>query len=169
MNRVQEMAHAFWQARTDRERRILVAAILILVPLLFWLLLIEPAWQGRAAWQKKLPALRDEHAQLQALLDELKTEPETQAASAGTTGPAMPLSSQLLDNSLSARGMKPSSLSVEGQQAQLTFKDIPFSVLLGWLQEMRSRARLQVTEAAITARQQTDHVDATLRLHQARE
>lgn len=167
MNRWREAARAFWLARSERERMILIAAAIFLVPLLFWFVMIEPALQGRATWQKKLPALRAEEAQLQSLLAKLKTEPAAPAASAKKI-PARPLSRQLLESTLAAKGIKATSLSVDDDQARLSLADARFSSLLVWLQEVHGSAQLDVTEASITSRQEADHIDATLRLHQVR-
>ena len=153
MNRWREIIVAYWQARTQRERTILLGSALLLALMLLNLGVVSPAIEGRAAWKKNLPALRAQQAQMQILLAELKATPVT----AATAKNIPPVSRKFID-----------SLSVNGDMVILQLTNHSFSSLIGWLQEMQSNAQLRVTEANVSAQQQADRVDVTLSLRQAR-
>ena len=169
MNRWREIGRAFWQARTQRERTILLLSTLLIALLLFWFWIVTPALAGRAAAQKNLLALRAQQAQMQSLLSELKAElktaPVTNVAAAKS---ATPLSRQFIDSGLAAKGIKATSVSVSDELVTLTLTNTTFSSLLGWLQELQRTAQLYVKEATVSALQEKDHVDVTLSLRQTR-
>ena len=52
----------FWNERTPRERSILIAGGALLLLLLIWFVLVDPAIDGRARWRKDLPQLRADAA-----------------------------------------------------------------------------------------------------------
>jgi general secretion pathway protein M len=163
MNRWREIIVAYWQARTQRERTILLGSALLLALMLLNLGVVSPAIEGRAAWKKNLPALRAQQAQMQILLAKLKATPVT----AATAKNIPPVSRKFIESSLTAKGLKPDSLSVNGDMVILQLTNHSFSSLIGWLQEMQSSAQLRVTEANVSAQQQADRVDVTLSLRQA--
>lgn len=169
MNRWREIGRAFWQARTQRERIILLVSTLLIALLLFWFWVVTPALEGRAASHKNLLALRAQQAQMQTLLselkEELKTAPVTNVAAAKST---TPLSRQFIDSGLAAKGMKATSVSVSDELVTLTLTNTTFSSLLSWLQEMQRGTQLHVTQATVAALQEKDHVDVTLSLRQTR-
>jgi general secretion pathway protein M len=162
MNRWREIVWAYWQARTQRERNILLASTFLLALLLCWLWMVLPALEGRAAWKKNLPALRVQQTQIQTLLAELK------AAPSAVEKKLVPVSRQLIESSLIEKSLKPDNLSVIGEVVALKFTNTSFSSLLGWLQEIQGSAQLRVTESTISALPQADHVDVTLSLRQTR-
>jgi general secretion pathway protein M len=164
MNRWREIIGAYWQARTQRERKILLGSALLLALLLLSLGIVSPAIEGRAAWKKNLPALRAQQAQMHTLLAELKATP----VSAATAKNVPPVSRQFIESSLTAKGLKPDNLSVNGDMVTLQLTNHSFSSLTDWLREMQSSAQLRVTEVNVSAQQQTDRVDATLSLRQTR-
>lgn len=147
----------FWAARTPREQRILAIGGGLLLIVLVWLLLIDPALQGRAQWNQALPALRADVAQMQALAQ--------QAAAAPAPAPAGPMPSRAeLERSLASQGLKPQSLTVADAQVRLVLSDVSFAALVAWLRQMQGDAQLVVNEAGITARERIDRVDANLSL-----
>lgn len=164
MNRWREIIGAYWQARTQRERKILLGSALLLALLLLSLGIVSPAIEGRAAWKKNLPALRAQQAQMHTLLAKLKATP----VSAATAKNVPPVSRQFIESSLTAKGLKPDNLSVNGDMVTLQLTNHSFSSLTDWLREMQSSAQLRVTEVNVSAQQQTDRVDATLSLRQTR-
>lgn len=150
-------ASRFWSARNERERRILLAGGVLLLCLLVWLLLVEPALAGRAYWQARLPALRAEHAQLQALARQVSAAPPP-ARNQG------PLNRQALERSLADAGLKPQSLNVGDVLIRASFSDVSFAALTGWLQQSQRNAQWVVSEATVSALDRIDRVDATLAL-----
>lgn len=169
MNRWREIGSAFWQARTQRERTILLVSALLFALLIFWFWIVTPALEGRAAGQKNLLSLRAQQAQMQTLLSELKEElkaaPVNNVVAAKSS---TPLSRQFIESDLAAKGMKATSVSVSDELVTLTLTNTTFSSLLSWLQEIQRSTQLQLTKATVSALQEKDHVDVTLSLRQTR-
>lgn len=147
----------FWNERTPRERSILVAGGALLLLLLLWFVLVEPALDGRARWQKDLPALRADYAQMQALAQQASDVP----ASAGAARPA---DRSTIERSLADAGLKPQSLNVSDELVRASFTDVSFSALTDWLQRAQRDSRLVVSEASVNARDRIDRVDASVSL-----
>lgn len=153
-------AAAFWQARTEQERRFLGVGGVLLGVLLVYGVLIAPALSGRAQLQKDLPVLRQQAAELQALAlqaGELKAQPKI-------TPP--PMTHDSLADSLKANGLNAQSVAMTGEYAKLQLKGVPFSGLIAWLDTLRRDGRIDVLDAVITAQDTAGMVDATLTLHQ---
>ena len=68
-------AHDFWRARQPRERHILGIGAVIFLLLLIWLSLIAPAIEGRSRWQRTLPTLHSQLAQMHAMASEIVASP----------------------------------------------------------------------------------------------
>ena len=147
----------FWNERTPRERSILIAGGALLILLLVWFVGIEPALDGRARWQKDLPALRADYAQMQSLAQQASNAP------ASTTA-AKPADRASIERSLNDAGLKPQSLSVGDELVRARFTDVSFSALTDWLQRAQRDSRLVVTEASVNARERIDRVDASVSL-----
>lgn len=170
----------FWEARNARERSVLTIAGGLLLLLLVWLWLIDPALQGRAQLKKTLPALHAQLAQLQALtkqsaaLPAASSEANSAANSAGTTSASTTsastpsLSRSLLESSLARKGMKAQTLEINGELVQMKFSGVSFAALIAWLGEMQAAAQLAVNDATVVALTQSDKVDASLSLRQQR-
>ncbi len=146
----------FWSERTPRERMILLVGGGLLLAAVLWLLLIEPALDGRARWQKDLPALRADYAQMQALAQQASSAPPPSAAPRADRA--------AVDKSLNDAGLKPQSLNVGDELVRAVFTDVSFSALSEWLQRAQRESRLVVSEASVTARDRVDRVDASVSL-----
>ncbi len=147
----------FWNERTPRERSILVAGGALLLLLLLWFVLVEPALEGRARWQKDLPALRADYAQMQALAQQAGDVP-------APAGAARPADLGAIERSLADAGLKPQSLNVSDELVRASFTDVSFSALTDWLQRAQRDSRLVVSEASVNARDRIDRVDASVSL-----
>lgn len=152
-------ASRFWSERTPRERWILGAGGSLLLLALCWLLLIEPALQGREQWKKALPALRADYAQMQSLAQQASAAPAPAAA-------APPPDRAVIERSLAEHGIKAQNLTVNENGVRLTLSDVSFSALTEWMQQAQRDAQLVVAEAGVTARDRIDRVDANLSLRQ---
>ena len=53
-----------WASLAPRDRRMLIIAGCFLLVIIFWQVLLEPAWVGRQRLQKTLPTLRADLAQM---------------------------------------------------------------------------------------------------------
>ncbi len=155
------MAHLadsrFWSQRTPRERVIVGGGVALLLLLLVWFIGVDPALDGRARWQKDLPALRADHAQMQALAQQA-------GASPASGGAAKPADRTSIERSLNDSGLRPQSLDVSNELVRVRFTDVSFAALTDWLQRAQRDSRLVVSEASVTARERIDRVDASVSL-----
>lgn len=160
---VQELrgkAAAFWQVRTEQERKLLTVGGVVVGLALFYSLLIDPALSGRDKLRKQLPELRQQEAEMQALAREAAT-----LQGQSNIAPP-PMTRDSLNASLSARGLNPQSVNVTGEYAKLQFNGAQFAGLVAWLDAMRAESRVSVAEATITAQETPGVVNATLTLRQ---
>jgi general secretion pathway protein M len=162
MNRLKQSLSTFWGERNQRERSMLVAAIAVVVVGLFYMLLIDPAVSGRQMLEKRLPALRQQAAELQAMAK------DATALSGKAAAPAAAVTRESLEASLTRNGLKPQSVSLTGDLAKVQLSSASFAGITDWLDEMQRTARLSVAEATIEALAQADMVNATLTLRQQR-
>lgn len=165
MNRIQEIrqsAQTFLNDRTAQERRLIAFASVFLVLALIYLLLLEPAIEGRAQLQKNLPQLRQQVAELQAMTAEAST------LAKASSQPASPATRESIEASLARQGLKAQNVTVTGEFVRLQLSGVAFAGLANWLEEARRTSRLSVSEATITGLSQPGSVDASLTLRQQR-
>ncbi len=151
-------ANRFWAERTPRERWILGLGGGLLLLVLCWLLLIDPALQGREEWKKALPALRADYAQMQSLAQQASAAPAPSAAA------PPPPDRASVERSLAEHGIKAQSVNAGEGGVRVTLTDASFSALTDWMKQVQRDAQLVVAEASITARDRIDRVDANLSL-----
>ncbi len=153
----------FWMARRTRERRILGMGAVILLILMVWLLLINPALEARSHWQQTLPALRSQLAQMRAMASEIAASPPPAALGTHATD----VSRAALERSLNDKALQAQNLTISENRVSANFSNVPFAALAEWLQLMQSSTQLIVTEANIIARDLPGRVDAQLTLQRA--
>lgn len=161
ISELRERATAYWIARTEQERKFLLAGGAVAALALFYLVLLEPALEGREQLRRSLPELRQQAAQLEALAGEARA-----VASAPATA-VTPLTREALAASMSARGIKPASLSVSGEYTKVQISNVSFANLMAWLDAQRRESRLMVQDAQFSAQGALGQVDATLTLRQS--
>lgn len=154
---------AFWNERNQRERRMLSLAAAVVLLGLVYALLIDPALSGRGDLEKRLPALRQQAAEVQSLARQAASAP----APANTPAPP-PMTRESLETSLSRKGLKAQNLSVTGELAKAQFSGVSFAALVDWLTELQGVPRISVLDANVEAQPQPDTVNATLTLRQQR-
>lgn len=158
---LRERATAYWIARTEQERKFLMVGGLVALLALFYLVLLEPAIEGREQLRRSLPELRQQAAQLEALAGEAR-------AVASEPAPAIaPVTQAALAASMSARGLNPASLSVSGEYTKVQLNNVSFANLMAWLDAQRRESRLMVQDAQFSAQTALGQVDATLTLRQS--
>lgn len=160
IQKLQASAQAFWQERTEQERRMLSIGGAVVGLGLFYGVLIDPAMEGRAKLRAQLPQMRQEAAELQAMSRiamELKGRTPIQS-------PRM--TSDTLNASLSASGLKASSLAITGDYAKLELKGAPFAQVAAWLDTQRRTGAVAVYDANIAGTSTPGMVDASLTLQQ---
>jgi len=151
---------AFWQVRTEQERKLLAVGGAVVALALFYSLLIDPALTGRDKLRKQLPQLRQQEAEMQALAREASS-----LQSQSNIAPP-PMTGENLKAGLAARGLTPQSLNITGEYAKVQFNGVPFAGLVAWLDVVRTESRINVAEASITAQETPGMVNATLTLRQ---
>ncbi|MCO5105872.1 MAG: type II secretion system protein M [Burkholderiaceae bacterium] len=136
-----------WQLTTPRERRVVIAGAALLAIAVVWLLLFEPAWDGRRRLQSELPAMRSQVAQIEQLAGEAR---RLGAVPAGNDAPQAVRAR--LEQSIDAAGLKPAlaQLTLTGNLFELRFKSVPYAAWLAWLEAAARETRLRVVDAAVT-------------------
>jgi general secretion pathway protein M len=162
LNGLKQSLSTFWSERNQRERNLLIVAIAVVTVGLFYALLIDPAASGRKDLEKRLPAMRQQTAEVQAMAKEV-------AAVSGKTAPPAPaLTREGLEASLVKRGLKPQNVVLTGELAKVQLASASFANTVDWLEEMQRTARVSVVDANIEALPQTDTVNASFTLRQQR-
>lgn len=159
---LKQSVSAFWNERDKREQNMLFAAMAAIVLGLIYALLIDPALSGRADLEKKLPLMRQQAAEVQAL----SKDAAALSGKAGTQPPAM--TPESIESALARQGLKAQNISVSGELAKVQLNGVAFSATVEWLGEMQRDARLSVAEATIDAQAEPDTVNASFTLHQQR-
>lgn len=150
----------FWAARDRRARAALAIATVAVAPALFYALLIAPALTGRDQLHKNLPELRQQVAQLQVLAKEA-------AAFSGKPAPQLAaMSEEGMQTALARKGLKPQSMTLNGDLAKVQLAAVSFAGMLEWLEDMQRTEGLLVVDANIVALDQPDRVNAVLTLRQ---
>ncbi|WP_296945544.1 type II secretion system protein GspM [uncultured Massilia sp.] len=157
---VRERAATQWLARTEQERRFLAVGGAVVLLAILYLLLVDPAIEGRARLNRSLPQLRQQAAELQAMAQEANSLARAPAVQ------VVPLTREAVNASLGGRGLAPQSLSVTGEYIKLQMNNVAFAGLVAWLDEQRRANRVLVQDAAITALPTAGQVDASLTLRQ---
>lgn len=158
---LRERVSAYWIARTEQERKFLLVGGAVAALALFYLVLLEPALNGREQLRRALPELRQQAAQLEALAA------EAQAVAAQPAPVVAPVTRESLAASMGGRGLNPSTLSVSGEYTKVQLSNVSFANLMGWLDAQRRESRLVVQDAQFSAQNALGQVDATLTLRQS--
>ena len=108
MNQLKQNLAEFWSARDVRERKMLILAAIVVALVLIYAALIAPALTGREHLHKKLPVLREQVVQMQALSKEVASYGEQ------TLPVVAPLSKHAVESALIRHGLKAQSLAVAG-------------------------------------------------------
>ena len=147
-----------WQVRNQREKQLLTIAAALLISFLGWVLLVNPALRGRAQWQRELPGMQSELAQMRSLLTEMAKLPAHSKES------RLALSRQTLESSLTEKGLKAEQLEITANHVNARFIDISFASFAELLQQWQITSQLFVDEVTITARDRIDRVDVRVSL-----
>ena len=131
-----------WQAFDQRERRLLALVAVVIGGYLLWAIAIAPAWRTLRAAPAQIAAL---DAQLQAM-QRLAAESQTLRAT-----PALPPAQATAAlQAAAARLGESARLSLQGDRAVLTLKDLEPGALRALLAEARAGARARPIEVALT-------------------
>jgi general secretion pathway protein M len=147
-----------WQPRNQREKQLLTFTGALVISVVGWLLLIDPALRGRAYWQQELPAMKEAISQMRYLSTEIGKLPVK------THGSGVGLSRQALEASLSDKGIKADTLEITDSHVNAHFVDISFASFTELLKQWQISSQLMVEEITVTARDRIDRVDVRVSL-----
>lgn len=164
---VRVQATGYWQSLALKEKRLLLGGGLLLLSLLIWLVLIQPALKSIDHWQAELPRLRSQASAVQALLKNVQA-PTSLAASE---------LEQALRHSLDATALA-GHYQLQAPQGpaghwQLTLTDAPAAAAINWLLDSSRRFSLSVTDArlqradAVSEEQTAGQISGIVRMDQA--
>lgn len=162
INHLKQNAATFWNGRNKREQNMLAVGIAAVLIALIYALLLDPAMSGRKDLEKKLPALRQQSAEVQSMAREVQAMGQKSAA------PPPALTRESVESSLASKGLKPQNLAVTGELIKAQLNGASFSAITDWLTEIQRTMRVSVLDANIEAQQQVDVVNANLTLRQQR-
>ncbi len=131
---MRQAAHAVWQQRAPRERRLLALGAAVLLGAALWRLLLAPAWQ---VWREAPAQQARLEAQTRHMLH-LQTEArQLQAPSRIERGQAL---AWLNANATALLGPS-TQLNAQGDELRVTLQATPASGLAQWLAEARENAQ----------------------------
>ncbi|WP_439683813.1 type II secretion system protein M [Cupriavidus oxalaticus] len=141
----QERFNAFWSARNPREQAILAGGGAVLVLVIGYTLLWEPAAEGRQRVARSLPQMRADLAEMETLAQEARGLKATPAPA--LRGDAL---TQALQDSLGQHGLKATRLAAGADNnVQVQLDKVPFGAFSSWLQDVRQQQRMKVIDARI--------------------
>lgn len=155
--RWQELRAKHWSNRSARERRTIALASALLLPIVYYFLLWQPAQRAVAKLHSTLPALQAQAIKLgdQATeVDVLRHRPQLAA-----------LDAQALKSSIEASALRQhlraSITSLDAQEpngVRLTCDAISFAAWLAWLRELQQEQHIRADSVSISALPQTGMV-----------
>ncbi|QRX81647.1 type II secretion system protein GspM [Glaciimonas sp. PAMC28666] len=170
--KIRVSALAYWSQRDQRERRLLASAGAFTLLVLVYLSLIQPALDGRARLQKDLPALRQQAADMQSLVERAAL-----VAAQPAERVLAPLDKEAVQSALKNKGLTAQSVVMSGDTARVQMDAVDFAGLLDWLTNVQLTAHWQVVDASVNALNeatqvrksvQPGNVNATVLLSQPR-
>lgn len=159
-NTLRARADAFWQVRTEQERKLLRIGGIVIGLALFYSIAVDPAVSGADQLHKQLPQLHQQAAEMQGMAR------EAQALQGQNTIAPTPMTRETLSAGLTARGLNPQSLNVTGEYAKLQFNGAQYAGIVAWLDAIRTESRISVVDASFTAQDTAGVVNGTLTLRQ---
>jgi general secretion pathway protein M len=162
-NRLGNLWASFLDTRTQREKNLLAWGGATIAAALIYLLLWQPAYEGRASVQARLPILQGQLAQMRTQAQEAQNlEGNDQAVR--LTGETLKTA---IEKSLSANDLIVAQIELIGPAVQMQLKNVSFSLWVKWLDEARQQFRIQLTEAHIEALSTDGQVDVQATLQAA--
>jgi general secretion pathway protein M len=160
MNRAGAL-EAFWSERAPRERRILVAAAVLIALAIVYLICIEPAARGVAKLQRALPQARHQAAQLDALLAEARTLRKAPVSATPAAGDAR----GAVLKSLEAAGLQPAHADpLPNGDMRLSFANVAYGKWTAWLATAEQTLGVQTTAVHLKASGTPGNADIELSL-----
>jgi general secretion pathway protein M len=143
----------YWSVRSSQERRAMTIATIILLPILSYLLLWQPAHVAVKKLQSSVPNMRAQAAQLEkrsAEVDALRHRSQPASLDSGNIKIYIEESAQrqLIRNAIN-------SLTVQDNNTvHITIDSIAFAQWLQWIHEMQLEQHIRAESVSISALQQ---------------
>lgn len=145
-----ELKKRMWDGRSASDKRALRIAATVLVPVLGWLLLWQPAHTATEKLNIEVPKLRAQAAQMQAQSEEaqaLRHAPHLARLDAIALKTA-------IEESAMRHQLREALATIEAQQpngVRITLVAVSFEQWLGWLRNLQQEQHIRAESVAITA------------------
>ncbi|XVJ71127.1 MAG: type II secretion system protein M [Rhizobacter sp.] len=136
-----EPARRWWQSLAPREQRGLMWALSAMILLVVVMVLIRPAWRTLQEAPKQLAAVEGQLQQMKQLAREAQELRATPAVSLAQSTDALKASTDRLG--------AVARLNLQGAQASVTFNGVTPEAFTEWLREVRTVARVRISEAQL--------------------
>lgn len=141
---------AWWAGLVPREQRIVLGGLVALALVVLWLGVWEPIASSRAELRSEVAALSNDLAWMQQVSDQVRrrgAQQRNQPASAGAGGSVL----TLIEVSANASGIKQAlgRVQPDGSGARLSFDEVGFDALVGWLNDLENRHGLKISQLAV--------------------
>jgi general secretion pathway protein M len=155
-----QRARAFWLQRTPRERRLLTAAGALVCVWLLWAAALRPALNAVDEGRTKLPALRANLAQVQALIIEAQVLQRGRAQVQDVESVQTALAASLQRAGLNQASVERQAETGAGVAARwaVSFDQAPASRVVEWLSSLAFLLQLETRQVDL-ARSQVDGRD----------
>lgn len=156
---------AFWRERAPRERAVLGAGAAFVALVLVYLILIEPAATGIPRLERRLPVDRQQAAQLDTLLGEVRNLKSK--AQVATVSPQEARGA--IEKSLAAAGLKATRIvPLADGDLQITFSNVPYAAWAAWLARTERELGARTTSVTANATDTPGNADVEMSLRLAR-
>lgn len=153
---------AWWAGLVPREQRIVLGGLVALGVVFLWLGVWEPIAASRAELRSDVSTLSADLAWMQQVSDQVRRRgaQQRQPTSAGAGGSVL----TLIEVSANAAGIKQAlgRVQPEGRGARLSFDEVGFDALVGWLNDLENRHGLQISQLAVDISSSPGMVSARL-------
>jgi general secretion pathway protein M len=136
-----EPVRQWWQTLAPREQRGLVWAMAALALLVVVMVFIRPAWRTLQEAPKQLTEVESQLQHMQQLAREAQQLKATPAVSLAQSTDALKASTDRMG--------AVARLNLQGAQASVTFNGVTPEAFTDWLREVRTVARVRVSEAQL--------------------
>lgn len=161
--RWQQFRKTSWDSRSTQDRRALMAAAVVLAPILVYFVLWQPAHAGVARLEEKLPAMRTQAGLMKREVREI--EVLQQQAKPTMLNPTE--MKTIIENSAEASQLRSAIQSLEGMEpngVRISFSSVPYALWLNWIRRLQQEQHIRVNTLSVVALQTEGMVkiDATL-------
>jgi general secretion pathway protein M len=155
----------WFEARAPREKQLLIGGGTLLVLALIYNVLWAPAWDGCTQIKAGLPLLETQLAEVQMQVDQAH-QLKGMAAIRAPAGIAL---RDALNTSLTQAGIPQPEFTSLGKGVQVDAKNVPFTVWMTWLDEVRRTDHVRVVNAHATREAQEGFATVSVTLQPASE